>query len=446
MIPKNDTQNPILSDYNTIQKINNESDLTAITVQRGLISAFPIAISLAVTLYGFYLFLNTIIGSMIFTIVGTIILLGAMLLYMENSRTPLLGDLLGSWLEKLVIPKTKIPYFGGAVAIVITTLFVSLDTWGALQSADSIERMLIEGIVKSSEQYKIAKIEAESGVKEKAQYRKDLNSWRESKTKHSEQCNQKWRVPRYRTKNQQCQDSFNEPIPQKPKSTIDSSKEISEEKYNELEAKAKEKIAGYRKIFFWVFLITSILLNYFAVSPIVTQFRRKRKELTEDVIEELQNRFELMNAEKINKIKLSTDIQKQKLEEKNIIDVQLEQETYNIILAKKLKALENKRQVPLRIANSEYMPIEQSKAGFVSVSTQKKQFNKADIIYKLFLNGEAKEGDKLTGKGELINIKNRSENEKMVALYSELEKARLIENKRGRGYFALVDYTSLESV
>jgi len=100
------------------------------------------------------------------------------------------------------------------------------------------------------------------------------------------------------------------------------------------------------------------------MATLFNQYRKKRKELTPEIIDELTDRMELMNAEKINKISMSTKAQKTKLEEKNIIDVEIEKETYNIVIAKRAKALTRKREIPMKIMNNENI-MEQQKAGFV---------------------------------------------------------------------------------
>ncbi len=220
--------------------------------------------------------------------------------------------------------------------------------------------MLVSGIVKSSEEYKIEKAKAQSGANEAKAYQEQLRAWRKAKSEHYAQCNQAWRVPKYRTRNQQCKDKFSEPRPTEIKN---SSGVIAVSTYEAMESKAKEEVAGYRKMFFWVFLGFSILLNYFAMATLFNQYRRKRKELTPEIIDELTDRMELMNAEKINKISMSTKAQKQKLEEKNIIDVEIEKETYNIVIAKRAKALTRKKEIPLKIMNNESI-MEQQKAGF----------------------------------------------------------------------------------
>jgi len=350
-----------MTDYSTLEQINQENDLTAIEVQRGIGSYFPIFVSLGITLYGFFLFLQTIVDSE-YVIYGTLAFLGTLLIYIEHHRAGLIADFLGSRLEKLINKLATIPTIGFMVGMAITVLFIALDTWGAMQSADSIERMLISGVIKSSEQYKIEETKAKSGVNEAKEYQEQLKEWRKAKSEHYNGCNQSWRVPTYRTKNQQCKDKFTEA---KPTKVNGSSGTIPIGIYNSMESKAKEEVAGYRKMFFWVFLGFSILLNYFAMASLFNQYRKKRKELTLEVIEELTDRMELMNAEKINRISMSTKAQKKKYEEKNIIDVAIEEETYNIVIAKRAKALMRKQEIPQKIMNnSETM--EYKKAGFVS--------------------------------------------------------------------------------
>ena len=447
MITQN-SKNPILSDYSTVQQINHENDLTAIEVQRGIGSYFPIFVSLGITLYGFYLFLQTIVDSPI-VINSTLIFLGVLLIYIEHHRAGLIADYLGSTLEKLINKLATIPSIGLAVGMAITVLFIALDTWGAMQSADSIERMLVDGIVKHSEQYKIENAKAKSGVNEAKLYQDQLREWRTAKNEHYNGCNASWRVPTYRTKNQQCKDKFTEVKPTAINSTGGT---IAINTYNEMEAKAKAEVSGYRKMFFWVFLGFSILLNYFAMATLFNQYRHKRKELTPEVIDELTDRMELMNAEKLNKLSLSTQMQKVKLEEKNYIDVELEKETYNIVLAKKVKALTRKREIPLKIANNESIG-EQQKAGFIinpfndksvtvqDAKTENKPLSKMDIVQQLF-NGIEERGDnKLTSKTSIINTKNRTEDRHYKEVMEILKNNAVIEFKRGHGYYALKGYS-----
>jgi hypothetical protein len=443
--------NPILTDYSTLDQINSESDLTAIEVERGIGSYFPILISLGVTLYGFYLFLQTMIDTE-YVIYLTLAFLGVLLVYIEHHRAELISDWLGSRLEKLVNKLATIPTIGFMVGIAITVLFIALDTWGAMQSADSIERMLVNGIVKNSEQYKIEDSKAKSGVNEAKAYQEQLREWRTAKSEHYNGCNASWRVPSYRTKNQQCKNKFTEV---KPTAVASTGGTIAIGTYNAMEEKAKVEVSGYRKMFFWVFLGFSILLNYFAMASLFNQYRKKRKELTVDMIDELTDRLELMNAEKINKISLSTTAQKQKLEEKNIIDVEIEKETYNIVIAKRAKALMRKKEIPLKIMNNQNV-MENKKAGFVDVSFSSNQQKEVipkegeyhlhlDIIIKyLWLDVDMTTGKdkdrKLTPKANVVDISKRRNTARMREVYEYLIDLNYAELRGNKGYFALVDY------
>jgi len=447
------TNNPIMTDYSTLDQINRENDLTAIEVQRGIGSYFPIFVSLGITLYGFFLFLQTIVDTE-YVIYGTLAFLGVLLIYIEHHRADLIADFLGSRLEKLINSLATIPNIGLMVGIAITVLFIALDTWGAMQSADSIERMLVDGIVKHSEQYKIEEAKAKSGVNKAKAYQKQLSEWRKAKREHYNGCNQSWRVPKYRTKNQQCKDKFTE---SKPTAVNSTGGTIAISTYNEMEAKAKEEVAGYRKMFFWVFLGFSILLNYFAMASLFNQYRKKRKELTPETIDELADRLELMNAEKINKLSMSTQAQKQKLEEKNIIDVEIEKETYNIVIAKRAKALTRKREIPLKIMNNENI-MEQKKAGFVATSFSSNQQEESqdikeddsnylrvgEIILRLWNYDKVKAGDKLVSKPKVININKRKHVEALTKLYTSLVKNGYAELRGNKGYFALVNMNEIE--
>lgn len=454
--------NPILTDYTTMEQINQENDLTSIEVQRGIGSYFPILISLGVTLYGFYLFLQTIIDTQ-YVIYGTLVFLGVLLVYIEHHRAGLIADWLGSRLEKLVNKLATIPTIGFMVGIAITVLFIALDTWGAMQSADSIERMLVNGIVKNSEQYKIEDAKAKSGVNEAKAYQEQLREWRTAKSEHYNGCDASWRVPTYRTKNQQCKDKFTEVKPTAVNSTGGT---IAIDVYERMEAKAKADVAGYRKMFFWVFLGFSILLNYFAMASLFNQYRKKRKELTVEVIDELTDRMELMNAEKINKLSLSTQAQKQKLEEKNIIDVEIEKETYNITIAKRAKALMRKKEIPLKIMNNENI-MEQKKAGFAhnpfssNQQEEPKEVKEDDylsyeaILYRLYndnlfdFSEENRNNDrinKLTPKPKVIDPTKRKHTTALAKVYKKLVDLDYAELRGNKGYYALVDYhTAVEA-
>jgi len=434
---------PLDSDYNVLQQINIDNSLSEVTVNRGIGSYFPILVSLGITSYGFFLFLSTIVESEI-AIYSTLVFLAILILFIENHRTGYMADFLGSLLEKKIDEQVETPFFSFLIAVMVTFLFVGLDTWGALQSADKIERMLVNGIVKNSEEYKLLNEKAKSGIEATSIHLQLLENWRSDKRTHDTDCDAKWKVPLYRTKNQQCKDTFTQKEP--VLSDIKTSSTISTKDYLALENKAKETVSGYRSVFFWVFLGFSILLNYFAMASLFNQYRLKYKELTGDVILELQTRKELMQVEKLDKLQSSSFIQQQKVREKNIIDVQIEEQHYNIKLAKQLRSLHTIEQIPEKIINGDYSSLTQNKAGFVvnPLVSSKPPKSDYELVQALFKDGRIAKDDKLALKKEVIDIRDRQQENQFRRVCKELKELGAIEYRDRKGYFALLEFDTLK--
>jgi len=359
-------KNPLDNDYSVIQQLNQDNSLNEIEVNRGLGSYFPIFISLGITLYGMYLFLSTITTNENITY-GTLGFIGAVILFIENHRTESLGDFLTSKLTKEIHEETKISHFALLISAIITILFISLDLFGAYQSSDKIERLLIEGIVTNSKEYKLLDDKAKSGVEANTIYNNRLASYNRAKREHYKSCDDSWQIRRYRTKNTECKEKFRQTPP--TQSSIKVSNTVSTNDYKRLKDNAKTTINGYKDLFFYVFFGFSVLLNYFAVSTLINQFRYKMRELTEDVSQELRNRWELLHNEKLNKLKESTRIQQEKTHEKSIIDVAIEELYYDIKLAKNYKALSGMQRVPVAITNGESKSTNKSnRGGFVNLN------------------------------------------------------------------------------
>ncbi len=339
------------TDYNIREQMNKDNSMNEIEVSRGIGSYFPIFISLGITLYGMYLFISTITKNENI-IYGTLGFMAILILFIEAHRTDLLKDFLSSKLTREIHTDFKISNFALFMSGVITALFISLDLWGALQSSDKIERLLVVGIVENSKEYQILDNKAKSGAEANKIYSDRLNLYNQAKQSHYKSCNDSWQIRRYRTKNTECKNSFKQ-IPPK-QSSIKVGDTVSSDDYERLSSKAKETIQGYRDIFFYVFFGFSLLLNYFAVSTLVNQYRNKLRELSDEATKsELLNRYEILENEKLNKLKESTKIQHIKTNEKNVIDVAMEGLTYDILLAKSYKSLEGMKRVPIAISNNQ---------------------------------------------------------------------------------------------
>jgi len=443
-------KNILDTDYSRIKQLNEDNSLEEIEVERGIGSYFPIFISLGITLYGMYLFLSTITPNTNI-IYSTLAFMGILILFIEAHRTDLLKDYLSSKLSKEIHTELKISNFALFMSGVITMLFISLDLWGALQSSDKIERLLVVGIVENSKEYKILDDKAKSGVEANKIYSERLALYNKAKKEHYKDCNKRWKLPKYRTHNASCKDKFKQVPPNQ--SDIKVSTSISSEDYKALSNKAKLTIQGYRDIFFYVFFGFSLLLNYFAVSTLINQYRYKLKELTEDVSQELLHRYELLHNEKINKLKESTKIQQEKTHEKSMIDVMMESLIYDIRLAKDYKALESMKQIPIAITSNEYA---NNRGGFIDLSKNIDQSvndqsvpNRLDTslfsedenkLISLLYRSVSTDNTLLTPRTELHKLlgNSRATNEALRHLYKKLVKYGYAEQKKGVGYIAKV--------
>ncbi len=410
-------KNILNTDYSVMQQINKDNSLEEIEVNRGIGSYFPIFISLGITLYGMHLFLSTITQSenIIYSTLGFMAIL---ILFIEAHRTDLLKDFLSSKLSREVHEKTKISVFALLMSGVITSLFISLDLWGALQSSDKIERLLVVGIVENSKEYQILDNKAKSGVEANKIYSDRLSSYNRAKQSHYKSCDDSWQIRRYRTKNTQCKNSFKQSPPNQ--SDIKVGTTVSSKDYEALSGKAKSTIEGYRDIFFYVFFGFSLLLNYFAVSTLINQYRAKMRELTEEVTQELRNRYEINNVEKVKHLEDSTQLQNSKIKEKNSINIGIEGLIYDIQLAKSHKTYQGMQRVPIAIANSQSIN-SNDRGGFVdlSKSVDTNQYNtdeelngnteqyipngNSSIDYSLFDGGEIELINLLFDNGNIPN-------------------------------------------
>jgi len=434
-------KNPLTYADNTsiLEQINQENNLTQIEVQRGLSSYFPVTISLGITLFGVFGFLATFLTDhrIIYLI---LIFLGSLILFIEHNRTYSVADFLGSKLESMIDKDVKIPFLGVFVALSITVLFIFLDLFGSMTLSDHIERLMIKGIVENSEAYQVEKKKADTGVHEKIQYQKDLALWRLDRDAHYKDCDSKWSSI-YKTKNAECRKEFIQAEPLLDKNIVGV---IDIGVYNQLEEKAKTEVSGYRDYFFWVFLALSISLNYFALVNLFNQYRFKSKELTHDMIDELRNRFEEIKTEKLNKIRMSTDAMLLKLEEKNIIDVDIEEQQYDILLARRQVMRDGRARIANNIIHGVNL-MEHKKAGYIGLPNRTSMTD-IQLIDKLFDGGKIKKHGKLVLKSDIVDSRVRGSEKQFREVCQVLRSFGLIEYRSKYGYYALDDLENVKEI
>ena len=336
---------------------DNESEVIA---QRGAIAYFAIGISLAMTLYGVYAFLATILSNQ-WALYGTVIFVALVILFVEDHRTEELRSFLNSLLKNKIDNNIKLRYSALVIAFIITSIFVILDVFGSMQISDSIERMLIEGIATNSKEYKLLEENAKSGADAQDAYRKDLREYNNAKSEHYGGCDKAWRLPTYRTKNTECKQEFKLTPPTQSNATGT----VKLKDYKAIEQQVATKVEGYKELFFYLFFGFSMMLNYFAVSKLVTQYRDKAYNLTPEVVAELQQREQKLKAMQLYKLQDSTNLQESKAKEKNALEIALEAILYDIELSKEKRTLNSMRKIPLAISNGNYIaPMREGYVGY----------------------------------------------------------------------------------
>jgi len=159
------TKNPLIQDnYNVLQQIERENNLTEIQIQRGVLGYFPIFISLGITLFGLFGFIAGLTTNQTYIYLG-LAFAGALILFIEAQRTDLLKDYYSTKLELLINDEAKKPIFGFFMAMVFTIVFIGLDMFGANSMAIYVKSAMVENKVINSKAYQLAEAEAKNGTR-----------------------------------------------------------------------------------------------------------------------------------------------------------------------------------------------------------------------------------------------------------------------------------------
>ena len=389
-------KNPLTEDnYNVLQQIEQENNLTEIRIDRSIFSYFPIFISLGITLFGLYGFIVGLTTNDIIIYSG-LTFAGSLILYIESQRTNLLADYYSSLLEKNLNDKVKKSFFSFTMAIIFTFTFIGLDMFGANSMSIYVKSTMVENKVINSKAYKLADKEAKNGTRLQDIYLKELEEWRKAQRMNNFSCAS---LPKnYVTKKLKCKKDWYNNNPKPKKKDIKSSGDVSSSVYKNLENEAKKSYSKYDEYFYYAFFILSLLLNYLAVSNVFNQYRAKYRELSPEMIEVLRDRYKSMNLAKINKMKRSNEAIDESLDKSYNIDVEIERTNYLLSINKKQMVLSNRKKAVNNILNkSEYIETyPTNKAGFINVSNTKQYIPNGNntIDYSLFDNNEI----------ELINL------------------------------------------
>ena len=369
-----------------------------------------------------------------------------LLILLDTIKRGSFTKFLNSLLKKIILgkkaSKTYLIIFIGAFSFL-----VFLDILGVLSTAEKGANLYSQSKTTESTEFKILEQNAENGKAQNVTYTEILKVWKETKKTEYQNCNdlhKGWKA-KYSAK---CKREWlaDNPMPQ---NTANSNIEISDYK------QIKKSFDGFldewlQTILTIVLGLFTLLMQYLTIAKIYDDYDEIEESLTatrvDFINDTIQEHFTILAEYEQEQAKMYADSEREKKNQ----DLKFQEVGEGIAITHKKKMVGIRGDTLKRIANNNSFPNEKKKSAFVHTGEKEKikkeEFNKEEMTFKLFKNGKAKVGDFLTPKTDLINVKDRKENEKMVAFYKELEGMNLVEFKTGTGYKALVNYSSLEKI
>jgi hypothetical protein len=364
-----------------------------------------------------------------------------LLIILDTIKRGAFTKFLNSLLKKIIIEK-KASKIYLIIFIFSTSFMISLDLLGVFATSEMGAKLYTQSKTTNSTEFKILEQNAENGKQESQSFTTVLKVWEKTKAESYKTCNDQWKgwKTKYKAK---CKKEWLEKNPM-PINTANSNIKISDFKAIE-ESKKGFLDKWLQTILFVILGLLTLLMQYLTIAKIYDDFEEIEESLTTERIsfinDTIQEHFSILAEYEQAQAEMLADSERAKKTE----ELKFQEVGEAIAITHKKKMVQTRGKTVKRIANNKYVPQEESKSAFVRGGRGKKTFNKERITFKLFLNGTAKKGDKLTSKGELVNVKDRGENQKMVDLYKELEKQNLLEFKTGLGYISLVDFQDFTS-
>ena len=350
----------------------------------------------------------------------------------RGSFTKFLNSLLKKTILGKKASKTYLIIFIGAFSFL-----VFLDLLGVVSTAEKGASLYSQSKTTESTEFKILKQNAENGKAQNLSYTTTLKVWQEVKKGADLACNQQWKGWKAKYK-ARCKKEWLEKNPM-PQNTANTNIKISD--YKEIKKSFDGFLDNWLQTILTVVLgLFTLLMQYLTIAKIYDDYVEIDESLTDTRInfinDTIQEHFTILAEYEQEQAKMYADAER----EKKAQDLKFQEVGEGIAITHKKKMVGIRGETLKRIANNTTHTEVKNKSAFVDITSSKKPFNEEEITHKLFLNGTAKEGDFLTPKSELINVKDMKLNKKMVALYKELEKKKMLVFITGVGYKSLVDY------
>jgi len=375
--------------------------------------------------------------SLYIALISFVVLLVILDTIKRGSFTKFLNSLLKKTILGKKASKTYLIIFIGAFSFV-----VALDLVGVLSTAEKGANLYSQTKTTESREFKILEQNAENGKAQNLSYTTTLRVWQEVKKGADLSCNEQWKgwKTKYKAK---CKNEWLEKNPM-PQNTANTNIEISD--YKQIKKSFDGFLDNWLQTILTVVLgLFTLLMQYLTIAKIYDDYDEIDESLTDTRIsfinDTIQEHFTILAEYEQEQSKMYANSEREKKNQ----DLKFQEVGEGIAITNKKKMVGIRGETLKRIANNTTHTEVKKKSAFVDITGAKNSFEKEEITHKLFLNGTAKEGDFLTSKTELINVKDMKLNKKMVALYKELEKKKMLVFITGTGYKSLVDYKTFTS-
>ncbi|CAA6801053.1 MAG: Unknown protein [uncultured Sulfurovum sp.] len=289
-----------------------------------------------------------------------------LLILIDSIKRNTLSRYYNSKLKNIILAsRVRGSYLNISIMSIIFVLLI--DGSGAWLTGVSGAKYYTENKTTNSEEYKPLQANAESGTANKQIYltlKSDYNSLRAEAVST---CNQKWSVPRYRTKNSQCVDKWDANNKAPSQELLSQKSEVSTADYKNIADENRGFLDEYLQyIIFTVLILLTGLLQYLTISEIKEDYEDLEDSLTANRISNLQTA--LATAQDIEEQHEKTtfenkeDMQRKKNEQLRDMDGIADKRE----IVFNAKAISNGNLGLQRIASNSnaYVPTDEAKAGF----------------------------------------------------------------------------------
>lgn len=443
---KSPIKNEILADY----LISGSHDLKSIggLIVSGIVSTFGVY-SVIRPFFDGAGTLNTAIIAFIIT-----------LIIFDTIKRGALTKFFNSLLKKKIIKsKAKKGYL--VIAVFASIFMILLDGLGAWSTAEKGAALYTQFKTNSSTEYQILQQNAESGKATAQNYTLELSAWKESKSEAYANCNDKWQgwKAKYKAK---CKEEWNTANPM-PKQTTTGQIKIDD--YKSIKSDQEGFLDKYLFMILFVLLaLMTLLMQYLTIAKIYDDYNEIEEGLTFERIQFINDTIKEHETILADHEQQLAEMIANSTREKKSKDRKFQEIGEAIAITHKQKINETRAKTVMRIANNEYVPQEQSRAGFVrhpfsfnqeneqpsadagSIDDDPNYLRVGEILLRLWNNGKVKAGDKLTPKTKVINIKRRKDVDVLSAVYNKLVTNGYAELRGNQGYFALVDMSDIKGL